>query len=532
MAALLGKETPKIMLILPSKRAVVLTLKNPDRVAALLPRHQRINGHTIAVRHGVEETKVLRNLGLDVPSPINTYYDYPRKYPTVFEHQKATSAFLTLNNRCFVFNDMGLGKSLSALWAADYLMREGLIRRVLILSTMTCMETVWQHELFTNLPQRTSIVVHGSRDVRYLALQEDVDFYVLNHDGVRVHGVVESILNRGDIDLIIVDEASYLRNSRTAMYHSFQKLLQPEHRLWMLTGLPCPNGPTDAFGIGKLVSPDRLPKYFTRWQADTMVKVSQFKWVPKAGSTDLVFNALQPAIRFRKEDCLDLPEVVYLNRQVSLSVEQTKAYNAMKEKLFIMQANSPVTAANAGVKLSKLLQICCGGVRTDVETFAPIPCSPRLEALKEAILEANAKTVVFVPYTGALNQVAAYLESEGITTAVVDGSVTGRKRTAELNAFTGHQHPQVLVANPRTTSHGLNLTVADTMVWFSPIHSLDTYIQACERMERPGQRNNMRIIHLGSNALEWGVYGVLKKRDENQQTLLDLYVQEMRGAGI
>lgn len=520
------------MLLLPEKQAVVLTLKDPDRVAALLPRHQRINGNCIAVKHGVEETKILRNLGIDVPSPILSYYDWPTRYAKIFEHQKATSAFQTLHNRHFVFNAMGLGKSLSALWAADYLMKEKLIRRALILTTKTCMEVVWQHELFTNLPQRTSMVVHGTRNVRYTAISEDVDFYILNHDGLRIRGVVEALLNRDDIDLIIVDEASFLRNSRTATYHAMQKLIQPQHRLWMLTGQPCPNGPEDAFGLGHLVAPERLPKYFTRWQADTMVKINQFKWAPKPGAMEKVYEALQPAIRFRKEDCLDLPPVTYMNRQVDLSPEQAQAYKAMKDHLYVLQAGAPVTAVNAAVKLGKLLQIVCGAVRDDAGNYAPIPCAPRLAALSEAIGEANAKVVVFVPYTGALNQVVKYLEGQGLGVVMVDGSVTGGKRSRELQAFDRDSGVRVLVANPRTASHGLNLTVADTMVWFSPIHSLDVYRQACERMARPRQKNSTRIIHLGANALEWAVYKVLRGKDAAQQGLLEMYQQEMKSVEV
>lgn len=516
------------MLLIPHKQALVLNLQNPERVAALIPRHQRVNGHCIAVRHGVEEVKLLRNLGINAPSPILTHYDWPRRYPSVFEHQKETSAFLTLHNRCFVFNDMGLGKSLSALWAADYLINQGLVRRVLILSTMTCMETVWQHELFTNLPHRTSIIVHGTQQTRLLAIQEDFDVYILNHDGLRVRGVVDALLARGDIDLIVVDEAAVMRSSRTKTYHEMKRLLQPNHKLWLLTGLPCPNGPEDAFGLGQLVSPGRLPKYFTRWQAETMVKLNQFKWVPKPGAMGRVFEVLQPAIRFKKEDCLDLPPVIRMNRQTNLSQEQEKAYRAMREKMYLQQQGQPVTAVNAGVKLGKLLQICCGVVNSDVGTHVAIPCEPRLKALKEAIDEANAKVVVFIPYTGALRAVAKWLEAEGYSVGVVEGSVTGRKRTEVLNAFTRRTDPHVLVANPETASHGLNLTVADTIIWFSPIHSLDTYAQANERTSRPGQKNSVRIMHLGCTPLEWGVYKILEKKGSAQQGLLDLYVKEMQ----
>ena len=87
--------------------------------------------------------------------------------------------------------------------------------------------------------------------------------------------------------------------------------------------------------------------------------------------------------------------------------------------------------------------------------------------------------------------------------------------------------PHVLVANPEPIGHGTNLQMADSVIWFSPIHSLDIYIQANERMARPGQENSMRIIHLGGTPLEWKVYKVLETRDRAQQTLLDMYKEEM-----
>lgn len=513
------------MLLIPEKHAVVLTLRNPERITTLFPHHQRVNQNTIAVRHGTEETKVLRNLGFDVPPPVLSHYSWPGQY-IPFAHQRDTTAFLTMHNRCFCFNDLGTGKTASALWAADYLMRERLVRRCLVLTTMSCLEPVWQHEIFTNLMHRTSIIVHGTRSVRHSAVAEDVDFYIMNHDGLRVPGVVEALLTREDIDLIIVDEASALRNSRTMTYACFKKLLKPNHRLWLLTGQPTPNGPMDAFGLGHLVSPHLLPQYYGRWQVETMVKVNQFKWVPKPGAMKRVFEVLQPAIRYSKEQCLDLPPVTYLNRHAELTTEQSKAYKEMREKLRVLQAGQPVTAVNAAVKLSKLLQICCGAVHTDVDTYAAIDTTSRLAVLNECITEAVTKTVVFVPYTGALRQVAKYLEGQGHAVAVVDGHVIGRKRTEVLNSFT-RGTATVLVANPDTAAHGLNLTAADTIVWFSPIHSLDTYRQACERINRPGQKHHMRIIHLGGCPLEWSVYKILRGKDEAQQGLLDLYRQEV-----
>ena len=508
---------------MPGQR-VGLKLRNPDVVTTLIPHAIRESEFVVTVPHGIEETKILRNLGLDVPSPIVVNYDWPGSY-VPFKHQLDTAGFMTLHHRCFVLLDMGLGKSISALWAADYLMRAGLVRRALILSTLSCLDPTWQREVFRNMMHRTSIVVHGSKKDRINALDEDVDFYIMNHHGILE--VDDLIAKRDDIDLVIVDEAAMLRNSRTMIYKRFTKMLRPEQRLWMLTGKPCPNGPEDAWALAKLVSPSRVPAFFTRWKDQTMRKVSMFKWVPREGSTRMMFDALQPAIRFEKKDCLDLPPVTFSDRKVEMSALQTAYYQLMKSKLIVYAKEHQITAVNAAVLLGKLLQICCGAVKTDAGEYIGIDPGPRLGVLEESIEAAAAKVLVFVPYTGALRLVTDHL-SKKYAVAQVDGSTSRSKRAGIFAAFQDEREPQVLVAHPRVASHGLNLVAADTIVWFSPIHSLDTYDQANERMARPGQKLATNIVHLGGTPLEWAAYKVLRSKGAAQEEFLELFKTELQ----
>lgn len=512
------------MRLLPTNE-IELRVREPSKITTLIPHARVYDTHMVIVPHQIEETKILRNLGIAVPSPILTDYDWPGEYEAPMKHQYETASFMTLNKRCFVLLDMGLGKTISSLWAADYLMHQGVIRRVLILSTLSCLDPTWYREVFRNMMHRTAIVVHGSKKQRIAALNEDVDFYIMNHHGMLV--VADELKQRDDIDLVILDEGSMLRNGTTMIYKKFKAYLRPDQWLWILSGKPCPNGPLDAWALARLVSPSRVPQFFTRWKDETMIKVSMFKWVPRANSTQRMHEAMQPAIRFEKKDCLDLPPVILQDRQVQLSKVQQEWYTLMRQKLVVYAQEHRITAANAAILLGKLLQICCGAVKTDDGEYLGLDMSERLKVLDECIDESRAKVLVLVPYTGALRGVAEHLRKY-MTIEVVDGNTSRSKRAGIFAAFKNHQDPEGIVANPEVLAHGMNMTEADTIVWFSPIHSLDTYDQANERMARPGQKLTTNIIHLGACPLEWNVYKVLRTKGAAQNQFLELFKEELQ----
>jgi SNF2 family DNA or RNA helicase len=352
------------MLVDQATQSLILHHPDPFEVRSLLA-HSRLLDHpewNVAVHHTLEATKVLRNLGVNAPAPIRFQYRWPGKF-TPFAHQIVMSEFLTLNRRGFNLSEMGTGKTNSALWASDWLMETGRVQKVLILSPLSTLERVWAQDIFDTLMHRKCAIVHGGRDRRESALAADVDFYIMNHDGLRTEAA-EQIFRRPDINLVIVDEASMFRNHHTNKYKALAKLLTREDmRLWLMTGTPCPNDPTDAWALAKLVSPARVPKYFGGFKRATMLQVSQFKWVPKADAFTTAYDAMQPATRFKKIDCLDLPPVTTQDRQVQLSSEQRKAFEAMRITMVAEAKAQLVTAANAADKIGKLRQILCGAIK-------------------------------------------------------------------------------------------------------------------------------------------------------------------------
>jgi SNF2 family DNA or RNA helicase len=283
----------------------------------------------------------------------------------------------------------------------------------------------------------------------------------------------------------------------------------------------------DAFGLAKLINPSGVPKYVTAWRDRVMKQITRFKWVPKQTAQADVFAALQPAIRFEKAQCLDLPEVVYQTREIPLTSQVRKYYAELKNELLIEAAGENISAVNAAAKLSKLLQISGGAVYTDTKEVVEFDVSPRLNALMEVLEETIHKVIVFVPYTHTIELVSRYLNSQGVINEVINGAVSARERSEIINRFQTQVNPRVLVIQPQAASHGVTLTAADTVVFWSPVMSVETYLQCIARIDRVGQKNSMTVVHLQGSEAERKVYQMLQGKVNMHESLVELYKQEL-----
>lgn len=721
------------MLVSRKHKKLVLNLKDPDRVTAVIPSARKLEyrGHTlVAVNHGLEETKVLRNLGLDAPSPINFHYDWPGRYKP-YAHQQVTSEFLTMNPRAFCNNGMGCiagdeivrvsrkgksfetplrdlhskfhslpdkdswkvrslmdgrfgmnrlvdslykgeqatlrftledgktfrctpdhriarpdgswgeagnlsvgdhlvtngrvmltcfkcgkarevdkyyattairrghacnecrhaehgqkiageknpisakggrvvvfpkespivsiedggmtdvydlcmesphnnftvngvvvhnsGKTVSVLWAYDYLRRAGVVSKMLVISPLSTLERAWGDEIFRNFPELTFAVLHGTREKRHKLLACDFDIYIINHDGIKAPETVKALIEREGLDLIVIDEIASFRNASTDRWKALNTLVNgnlkaglPEKEwVWGLTGTPIPNAPTDAWAQIRLINPTKVPRYFGQFRDTVMKPVGQFRWVPRDNAVEYVHGVMTPAIRFAREDCIDLPPTTYVTRQTELTPEQKKAFDEMLRKFHTECESGSITAVNEAVKMSKLLQILCGVAYGANGEEVLIPAKPRIELVREIIEESSSKVLVFVPLTAALEAVAEEL-SKSFSVAVVHGKTSKHQRDEIFSAFQQQADPRVLVANPGTLSHGLTLTAASTVIWFAPIHSNETWQQANARVTRPGQKRNTLIVSIEATPLERKIYDRLAGKQKMQGLLLDL----------
>ena len=177
--------------------------------------------------------------------------------------------------------------------------------------------------------------------------------------------------------------------------------------------------------------------------------------------------------------------------------------------------------------LGDLLQISGGAVYTDKKDIVEFDVSPRLKALEEVLDETDNKVLVFIPYTHTIDVVKKHLDSIHVNSAVIQGSVGAKERGDIIQQFQSQENPRVLIIQPQAASHGVTLTAADTVVFWSPVMSVETYLQCVARIDRVGQKNTMTVVHLEGSDVERKVYTMLRSKVDMHHQLVDLYRQEL-----
>lgn len=506
-------------------RAIKLTVRNAERITQVIPKSKylgcRTDGlHEVLVHWGLDEMRVLKNLKVkNVPSPIIGKYDWPGMYKP-FDHQRTTAAFLTMHQRAFCFSEQGTGKSASVVWAADYLMTQGIINKALVICPLSIMDTAWRADIFKVAMHRTTAVCHGSKEARRKVLSQDAEFTIINFDGVKT---VLPEMTKAKFDLIVIDEMNCVKTATTDRFKSINQLIGQNTWVWGLTGTPASQSPTDAYGLAKMVVPNNVPRFFGAFRDMVQTKATQFRWLNRPDAEAIVHRTLQPAIRFTKEECLDLPELLYTTRFVPMTSQQDKYYKLMKEQMRLQAAGEEITAVNAAVGLNKLLQIAAGSSYTDNKEVLEFDCSTRLAELDDVIAESSQKVLVFAMFRHGIELIKGHLTKQGITAEVIHGGISASARTDIIQRFQTKPDTRVLVIQPAAAAHGITLTAANTIVWWGLTHSFETYAQANARIHRAGQVNHCTVVHLIGSGVEKQLLKALEARDKSQVNLMTLY---------
>ena len=519
------------MLIIRNRKAIVIKSRHPQRILAVIPTAKLFNfkgQDLLAIPHKLDESKVLRNLGYNVPSPIKYYYGFPGRF-TPFMAQRETSDFLTMQHRAFCLNDLGTGKTQASLWAYDYMRSIGKAKRLLVVSPLSTLERTWGDAIFSSFPHLEFSVLHGSKARRLKLLAQPADVYLINHHGLQI--IAKDLAKRDDIDIIIIDEIAQVgRTAGTDIWKALNEVcntqLVNKRIAWGLTGTPTPNAPTDAWAQCRLLVPHQVPPYFKRFKEQVMKQHGPFTWLPKPDAVEVVKGVMQPAIRFTRDQCVDLPDCMYQTHEVELTPEQKKAYKSMAATLKAEVESGQMLAVNEAVKMSKLVQIALGVVYGKDGEEISIPATPRHKMILEIVESATTKTIVFVPFRSSVTSYSEFLRAAGISVECIHGGVSKHERDTIFSNFQKHDEPRVIVAQPAAMSHGLTLTAANTIVWAGPVTSNEVFEQANGRITRPGQKHQQFIITIEGTAIERKIYERLKNKQKTQGLLLDMVQEE------
>lgn len=517
---------PNVML---STKLKAVGVPTNERLRNLFPEAQHMEFHgqnLLILPHKPTETFWLRKLGFTVPAPILSYYDFPHPPgQPPFDVQKKTCALMTMEPHSYVLNGMGTGKTRATLWAWDYLRSNNACGKLLITATLSTLDNTWAGEVFRTLPHRKCAVLHHATRARRLErlAQDDVEIFIINHDGVKLIG--EEILARKDIDVLAIDEIAKFRNGSADRTKYMRRFAGQFKWVWGLTGEPIPTSPTDVWAQASIVTPHTVPKYFGTFRSMLMLKddFAKFKWTPKQDAKDRAFAALQPAVRFALDDVVELPDCVERTVDIPMGPQQSKIYKDMVKAAQVSIQGHDITAVNAGVVMSKLLQISLGWIYNKDGDIITLDNDARLKAVIDIVTSASNKILCFSPYKHALGGVANALDKEGVEYATVSGDTPLSERSQIFNLFQNTDKYKILNAHPECLAHGLTLTAADTIIWNGPVTSLEVYSQANARIRRVGQKNKQLILHLQSTPIERKVYNALKEKKQIQDMLLQLF---------
>lgn len=530
-------------------QALLIRTKMAKLVAMSVPRSaiaeydENGNPSAVLVRWELEQMQKCADIGVTVLSPMIRDYDFTGRYKP-YVHQLKICSFLTTNKRALCFADMGTGKSLAVVHCIKYLLSIGEIKRALIIAPLSTLTRTWVDEFFNVDPSITVTKLHGPKAKRVELAANGAQVHVINYEGI---SVIHNEIKANNYDCVVIDEVTSYSNHESKRWKEAYNLFKDTKYVWGLTGTPILRGVIAAYGQAALVVPHNV-KFRSFWEFRNSVqrKINDFLWVDRPEAHDIAFSMLRPAISIKKKDCIDLPSMVHVYREVELDKGQKAFYVKLKEESLVKDEMMQVTAVNAAVLAGKLIQVATGCIYDDDGRALEFDVSGRInetidfiqKARNEASTADKGKTIVFAPFkhTAALirkklseAKIVVDGKERKIKAEIIDGDVSAKRRDDIFGRFKEDNSLDVIVAIPQTMSHGLTLTNASCIVWFGPCTSAETYAQACNRIDRPGQTESMTIVHLYSTPAEWKLYSNLRENKKSENYLLTFYKDFLRG---
>jgi len=505
-----------LMFLDTQRNIIVYDKPDPDHTKYAEDVKPLANGY-VGMPATLNNIQTMAFFGYDVPPVLRSDYDWPGRY-TPFYAQYVTTNFLISHFRAFVLNDMGTGKTLSALWASDYLLRINPGFRAIIVCPLSIVDRIWGDNLFEHfMGKRDYVILHGAKKKRLDLLKQPHDYYIINFDGLKV--IKKELAERKDIQIVIIDEGSAYRAYNTGRHRALRQTLLLRKYFWLMTGTPTSNGPLDAYGLAKLVN-NAYGEKFTSYRDRTMVRVSNFRFLPKQGAAEEVGKMLAPAVRFSIDECVDLPSQLRTERHVEMSEEQRKAFKLLRDTCILyMKSGKPITAINEAVMRLKLIQIAAGAVYGPERVVHKLDVQPRITVLKEIIDECEGKIIIVAPLTSVLHLIQDNLSE--YSTAIVNGELPPKECDRIIQEFQNEENPRILISDPVKLAHGLDLVIAKCVVWFAPTDRAELYLQLNKRIHRPGQDKETLVVNLASTNVERQIF----KRMANNESLQGLTLE-------
>ena len=472
-----------------------------------------------------------------------------------------------------LFLDMGLGKTVVALTAAQTLLDSFTVNKVLVIAPLRVANNVWHNEIkqWQHLKHLTYSIVTGNEKQRFKALEKQVDIYIINRENL-----LWLFMNGyRDFGMIIVDESTSFKNPSRAAAKLFKNekiyekvkqhfgnctlrqftkykinkfvalsLMRCEYMV-LLTGTPSPNGLMDLYSqIYCLDKGERLGKTLTYYR-ETYFTKDKYGFGYECIDSEGIYDKIKDiTVSMRATDYIELPKKINLVTNIDLG-EHKKEYDDLAKEFVIKVSSGDIVAANAGVLTNKLLQFCNGAIYDEFRDYNIIH-DLKLDALEE-ILEGNPNENIIVAYNYKsdlerlknrfkhaviMNEPSRESDQERLKNRIIrkyfNPPITN-KDSGTIEAW-NQGKIKLLLCHPASSGKGLNLQHGgNIIVWFGLTWNLEDYLQFNARLYRQGQIKPVTINHIvAKDCIDETVLERLGSKNNNQKELLEALIETMK----
>jgi SNF2 family DNA or RNA helicase len=444
-------------------------------------------------------------------------FDYKFKTKP-YAHQKSALEKSWHKDEFAYFMEMGTGKSKVLVDNVAMLYNKGAIDAALIIAPKGVYRNWYSQEIPNHLPSHIenktvlwTATTSKTKDKEYQQLFKvdyDLHILVMNVEAFSTKKGLEfatKFLNCHKT-LMAIDESTTIKTptaKRTKAICAIGKLAKYRR---ILTGSPVTKSPLDLYTQCEFLNENLLgfTSYYTFRNRYAVMKQANFggRRVQLVGGyqrLEELSKILKPfSDRVLKENCLDLPEKTYVERQVELTDEQKKTYETMKSAALASLKGKMATAPHVLTQLMRLHQITCGHLKNDDDTITEIK-NNRINSLLELLEETEGKVIIWANYVYDIKQIVSAISKKYGEDSIVQyyGAVPAETRQKNIVKFQDPESPvKFFVGNPQTGGYGITLTAANNVVYYSNGYDLEKRLQSEDRAHRIGQKKAVTYIDL------------------------------------
>lgn len=433
------------------------------------------------------------------------------------DYQKYAIEYIKSHPITALFLDMGLGKTVTTLTAIRDLMYDTFeVRRVLVVAPLRVARDTWPEEIrkWDHLKELTCSVVVGNMVERRRALQKEADIYIVNRENLA--WLYQN--SRLDFDMVVLDELSSFKNAQSKRFKAMKAMRPKVKRIVGLTGTPSGNGLMDLWAEFRLLDMgERLGKYISQYRSlyfkpDKRNGMVVFSYKPLPGAEEVIYHQIADiTVSMKANDYLEMPKLVSVAKEVTLSEKEKKRYDELKKSLVLELPGGEVTAANAASLTMKLSQMANGAIYTDDKNVVSIH-DRKLDALEDLVESANGQPVLVAYwFKHDKDRIQKRMEAREL------------KESQDFADWNARKIPVALI-HPASAGHGLNLQQGGSiLIWFGLTWSLELYQQTNARLWRQGQQSRTVIIQhiVAKGTIDERILKVLEHKDGTQAALID-----------